>query len=125
MFADNRSENCLPKNESCNPTENNGRKIAFLLPNPCNPDYRVIKHAEAFAEVGYDVRIYCRISKGLPSYERLNGVTYIRKSITAQTLVRGVFFKIFRLLRFTNIFSSGSLAMARKRNLEYIERLEL
>lgn len=52
------------------------------MPNPCNPDYRVIKHAELFAKDGHEVRIYCRWAYGLPECEIVNGVTYIRKPIT-------------------------------------------
>lgn len=71
-------------------TENSqisGNKIAILLPNPCNPDYRVIKHAEFFARNGYEVRVYCRWAEGLPYKQVINDVTYIRRPITAKRFV--------------------------------------
>lgn len=64
-----------------------GRKIAILLPNPCNPDYRVIKHAEFFARNGYDVRVYCRWADGLPFKQVINNVTYIRRPITGKSFL--------------------------------------
>jgi len=71
-----------------------GRKIAILVPNPCNPDYRVIKHAEFFQRQGYEVRVYCRWTKGLPRKQVINNVTYIRRPIT----VRGFAFSFFKSL---------------------------
>lgn len=56
-------------------------RIAILVPNPCNPDYRIIKYAEIFNKRGYDVRVYCRWTPGLPSMEEINGILYIRSPI--------------------------------------------
>ncbi len=56
-------------------------KIAILVPNTCNPDYRVIKQAELFARAGHEVRVFCRHAEGLPAIEQLGGVVYIRKGI--------------------------------------------
>ncbi|MDQ7019102.1 MAG: hypothetical protein Q9M33_08040 [Robiginitomaculum sp.] len=54
------------------------KKIAIVVPNPCNPDYRVIKQAETFAKQGHEVRIYATKSPVTPSYEEFNGVAYLR-----------------------------------------------
>jgi hypothetical protein len=70
--------------ETLDSVEVSGKKIAILLPNPCNPDYRVIKHAEYFARNGYEVRVYCRWTEGLPHEQVINDVTYIRRCITAK-----------------------------------------
>lgn len=53
-------------------------KIAMILSNPCAPDGRVTKEAEALAACGHDVRVYCFWRRGLPEQEQRNGVTYIR-----------------------------------------------
>ena len=57
------------------------RRIAVLVPNPCDPDYRVIKQAEFFAGLGHDVRIFCQHKDGLAIEETINGVTYIRRDL--------------------------------------------
>lgn len=53
-------------------------KIAMLVGNPCFPDYRVIKEAESMAEEGHHVRIYCTTKPGVPIYEVVSGVEYMR-----------------------------------------------
>ncbi len=55
------------------------RKIAIVVPNPCNPDYRVIRQAETFARQGHEVRIYATKGPHTPGYEVFNGVTYFRE----------------------------------------------
>ena len=63
------------------------KKIAILLPNPCNPDYRIIKYAELFNRDGHEVVVFCRSAPNLPAIENLNGVQYRRKNIvTTKTL---------------------------------------
>lgn len=56
-------------------------KVAIVVPNPCDPDYRVVKQAETLAEAGYEVRVFCTLPHGsdLPRQEVINGVTYVRK----------------------------------------------
>jgi hypothetical protein len=56
-------------------------KVAMLVSNPCNPDYRVVKEAESLAKAGYDVRVFCVWQRGLaaPAFEQINGVTYVRR----------------------------------------------
>ena len=56
-----------------------GKRIAILVPNVCNPDYRVIKQAQSLAAEGYDVRIFAVRRGKLPSYEVHNKVVYIRQ----------------------------------------------
>jgi len=72
----------MTRSEASKVLLSSGRKIAILVPNPCNPDYRVIKHAEFFARQGYEVRVYCRWAKGLPHTQVINNVTYVRRPIT-------------------------------------------
>ena len=55
-------------------------KIAILVPNPCNPDYRVIRQAETLVAAGYEVRLYATKNAQTPPYEQFNGVQYIRSS---------------------------------------------
>lgn len=63
------------------------KKVAILVPNPCDPDFRVIKQAEFFAKLGAEVRVFCRAKAGLPSVEMVNGVTYVRRSMVSARLV--------------------------------------
>lgn len=53
----------------------------MVVPNMCNPDYRVMKQAEGLAQAGYEVRVYCtwKPGIGLPILEEINGVTYVRR----------------------------------------------
>lgn len=55
------------------------KKIAIVVPNPCNPDYRVIRQAETLARQGHEVRIYATRNPTTPAYEEFNGVTYLRE----------------------------------------------
>lgn len=63
------------------------KKIAILVPNPCNPDYRIIKYAELFKKNGHDVRVYCGRSGALPEQESINGIVYIRKYIAPKSII--------------------------------------
>lgn len=56
------------------------KKIAIVVPNPCNPDYRVIRQAESLAREGHEVRLYATKNAVTPSYEEFNGVKYIRST---------------------------------------------
>lgn len=53
-------------------------KVAMLVFNACNPDYRVIKEAESLARDGMEVRIFCLAKPGVPERESINGVDYLR-----------------------------------------------
>ncbi|MEZ5775107.1 MAG: glycosyltransferase [Hyphomicrobiaceae bacterium] len=53
-------------------------RIAMIVSNPCNPDYRVIKEAESLVRHGHEVRIFCTARKGVPDEETVNGVSYQR-----------------------------------------------
>ena len=69
-------------------------RVAMVVPNTCDPDYRVIKEAETLAAAGMDVRIYCiwKPGIGLPMREVLNGVTYIRREWNVVALIK---YKLF------------------------------
>lgn len=56
-------------------------RIAVMVPNQCNPDYRVIKQAEYFSQLGHDVRIFCQKNDDTPFEEVVNGVTYSRRPL--------------------------------------------
>ncbi len=66
------------------------KRVAMIVPNICNLDYRVVKEAEALASCGYEVRVYCIWKPGikLPIREELNGVTYIRREWNLVGLVK-------------------------------------
>lgn len=57
-------------------------KIAVIVPNVCDPDYRVVKQAEALARAGYEVRVYCGALQATdaPASEVLGGVQYERRA---------------------------------------------
>lgn len=75
-----------------NPTR--GKRVAMLVSNPCNPDYRVVKQAESLARSGYDVRIYgtWNVTLGIPVRETINDVTYCRYEWSALKILRMVLF---------------------------------
>ncbi|MEM6407993.1 MAG: hypothetical protein AAF700_06190 [Pseudomonadota bacterium] len=66
------------------------KRVAMIVPNICNLDYRVVKEAEALSACGYDVRVYCIWKPGikLPMREELNGVTYIRREWNLVGLIK-------------------------------------
>lgn len=70
------------------------KRIAMLVSNPCSPDYRVIKQAESLARAGYEVRVFCTWKPGLgiPTYEMVNGVTYVRREWNPLKLLRRRYF---------------------------------
>lgn len=55
-------------------------RIAMVVPNPCNPDYRVVKQAETLAAAGHEVCVFCTrpVGSDLPDSETLNDVKYRR-----------------------------------------------
>lgn len=69
-------------------------KIAMLVSNPCNPDFRVIKQAESLAAAGYEVRVFCTWKPGLgiPTHEVINGVTYVRREWNPMKLLQMLYF---------------------------------
>ena len=75
-----------------------GKKVAFLVANDCNPDFRVIKEAESLVKAGNEVRIFCMLPIGsnLPKEEMINGVLYIRKNIFDAERLFGVFARFLR-----------------------------
>ncbi len=57
-------------------------RIAMIVSNPCNPDYRVIKQAESLVRHGHKVRIFCTAKSGIAQEETINGVEYQRVWLT-------------------------------------------
>ena len=72
-------------------------KVAIVVPNPCDPDYRVVKQAEALVQAGYHVRVFCTKSHGsnLPDLEVVNGVEYARRPWGPRTTIRSLLLKVF------------------------------
>lgn len=72
------------------PDQSQPKRIAMLVSNPCSPDFRVNKQAESLAQAGYEVRVFCTWKPGLgiPIYERINGVTYVRREWNPMKLLR-------------------------------------
>lgn len=53
-------------------------KVAHLVKNSCNPDWRVIKAAEAGVRKGYIVTIFAMWENGVNPVDSINGVNYVR-----------------------------------------------
>lgn len=68
-------------------------RVAMVVPNPCDPDYRVTKEAESLARAGYEVRVFCTMSTGTKKrkYEVINGVEYFRLEWSAISILRSIF----------------------------------
>ncbi|MGH1354033.1 MAG: glycosyltransferase [Thalassovita sp.] len=68
------------------------RRVAMVVPNPCDPDFRVVKEAQSVAAAGYDVTLFATRARGsdLPDTEHLNGVTYVRCDWHARAAARGL-----------------------------------
>jgi hypothetical protein len=100
------------------------QRAVFLVPNPCRPDHRVIKQAEYLNNSGFHVRIYCQWKMGLPEFESVNGVDYVRVKINQYSLLKTVIkekFSVFRLFRGTR--KKISADETRKMNLDELSRL--
>ena len=54
------------------------KKIAHLVKNSCNPDWRVIKAAEAGVKNGFKVRVLAMWENGVSPNETINDVEYTR-----------------------------------------------
>lgn len=76
-------------------------KVAIVVPNSCDPDYRVVKQAEALAQTGYDVRVFCTKPHGsvLPDLEVVNGVEYARRPWGPRAAIRSLLSKVFPFAR--------------------------
>ncbi len=73
-------------------------RIASVVGNNCVADSRVIKQAEALAEAGASITVFCRYENGLKSEEVINGVCYrryspIQKAFSLALMFIGRFFK--------------------------------
>ena len=78
-------------------------RIAVMVPNQCNPDYRVIKQAEYFAQLGHDVRIFCQKNDDTPFEEVINGVTYCRRPLKPNNVFRLVVKHLINLTKISLI----------------------
>lgn len=68
-------------------------RIAMVVPNPCNPDYRVVKQAETLAAAGHILVLFCTrpVGSNLPDQEVINGVEYRRLDWSVRTATNGIF----------------------------------
>lgn len=98
--------------ESAMRTPEHRPRVAVVVPNPCDPDYRVVKQAEYLARQGYEVRVFCTQAKGVPSFEEFNGVTYQRVEWHLGKAIR-------RLLSFG---SRDAFAAHRQRRAAFMQR---
>nr|WP_281249301.1 glycosyltransferase family 4 protein [Planktotalea frisia] len=64
-------------------------RVAMVVPNPCDPDYRVVKQAQTLATAGYQVKVYCTLPAGsnLPVSETINGVEYERIPFSPSAMI--------------------------------------
>ena len=71
------------------------QRVAMVVPNPCDPDFRVIKEAETLAAAGYEVTLFATRTKGsdLPAAEEINGVRYQRCDWNARAAVLAELFR--------------------------------
>ena len=74
-------------------------KIAIVVPNPCNPDFRVVKQAETLTKHGYDVTVFCAVLRpGIFSDDEIiDGVRYIRRVWDQRNTVKSFLSHIFSL----------------------------
>lgn len=74
------------------------QRVAMVVPNPCDPDFRVVKEAETLVAAGYDVTLFVTRSKlsQLPDMECINGVTYKRSDWHVGAVVRAVAYDALR-----------------------------
>lgn len=110
------------------------KKVAILVPNPCDPDFRVIKQAEFFAAHGAEVRVFCRARAGSPRVETVNNVTYVRRPMVGARLLlvlpqviatslRSIAAIMATLKTGEERRATSQLAEARKLNRAIIQRL--
>lgn len=68
-------------------------RVAMVVPNPCNPDYRVVKQAETLVAAGHQVCIFCTrpVGSDLPQEEVINDVEYRRLDWSVRTAANGIF----------------------------------
>lgn len=59
-------------------SEFKNKNIALIVRNNCVFDSRVIRAAETLSSAGHSVSVLCVHKKGLPVFEKKNGVSYIR-----------------------------------------------
>ncbi|MEP5152739.1 glycosyltransferase family 4 protein [Planktotalea sp.] len=79
----------------------NPLRVAMVVPNPCNPDYRVVKQAETLAAAGHEVCIFCTrpVGSDLPDLETINAVDYRRLDWSVRSAADGFLkFYLRRLL---------------------------
>lgn len=76
-------------------------RVAMVVPNPCDPDYRVVKQAETLAAAGHMVRVFCTRPTGsdLPALECINAVEYRRLDWSLRVALDRFFKSQLRRLR--------------------------
>ena len=76
-----------------NNSNTSATKVAVIVPNVCDPDYRVVKQAETLARAGYDVRVFCGALQATdaPASETLGGVEYVRRAWQAGHSLKSMF----------------------------------
>jgi len=96
------------------------KRVAMLVSNPCDPDYRVVKQAETLARAGYEVRIFAtwRPKLGIPIIETINGVSYERYEWNVAKLLQMVLLGVpkYREVPRINRKANLSLIKIRKHN---------
>jgi glycosyltransferase involved in cell wall biosynthesis len=75
-----------------------GVRVAAIVANNCKADARVIKQAEAIANAGAEVRVFCLYEAGLNATEVINGVTYQRTLLNWQSTSRMLVVSAFKSL---------------------------
>lgn len=75
-------------------------KIAAIVSNPCLADARVIKIAEAAAEMGHDVHVFATQGKDALVYEKKDNITYHRLEWNLSKQMKNTLF--IKILAFFN-----------------------
>jgi len=68
------------------------RRVCMVVPNPCNPDFRVVKEAQTLASAGYEVTLFAtRSANTPPASENHAGVQYQRIEWDVRAVLRASF----------------------------------
>ena len=71
-------------------------RVAIIVPNPCNPDFRVVKQAETIQRAGHTVKVFCAVLKvtDCPDREVVCGVEYLRRAWAPKLILYLFFLKL-------------------------------
>jgi glycogen(starch) synthase len=74
------------------------RNITMVVPNSCDPDFRVIKEAQTLAAAGYDITLFATCPRGsqLPEMESMGEINIIRRDWTACAVGLAIFDTVFK-----------------------------